>query len=205
MMLAPCPCLQETAGDISKNLAQEVESLKQALQRRGDDISYTEFVKLQRQVEALQEAAGSSGAAVQQLYDKELVRLREGLEGLQRHVGGMSGVRDVDQVFGGQLAELKAEVEAIKFTLEQRARWAAGRDAIPDAALHAEHTVRFTMMVMMALVCCAALCVDLLPEGCAACTTAHPLLAAKQVGQQVEAGCLATGCCDAATSSPSTL
>lgn len=115
-------CLQETAGDISKNVAHEVESLKQALQRRGDDISYTEFVKLQRQVEALQEAAGSSGAAVQQLYDKELVRLREGLEGLARHVGGMSGVRDVDQVFGGQLAELKAEVEAIKLTLEQRAR-----------------------------------------------------------------------------------
>lgn len=96
--------------------------MKQALQRRGDDISFTEFVKLQREVEALQEAAGSSGAAVAQLYDKELVRLREGLEALQHHVGGMSGVRDVDQVFGGQLSELKAEIDAIKFTLEQRAR-----------------------------------------------------------------------------------
>ncbi len=96
--------------------------MKQALQHRGDDVSFTEFVKLQRQVEALQEQAGSSGAAVQQLYDRELVRLREGLEALQRHVGGMSGVRDVDQVFGGQLSEVKAEIEAIKFSLEQRSR-----------------------------------------------------------------------------------
>lgn len=60
-------------------------------------------------------------------------------------------------------------------------------------------------MMMMVLRFCAASCIDLLHEGCAACSTAHPLLVVMQVVRQVNAACTAAGCCDAATPSPSTL
>jgi hypothetical protein len=68
-----------------------VALLRALLQRRGEDISFAEFAKVQRQLEALQQQVVSGGVALQQIRERELGKLREALEALQQQVGARSG------------------------------------------------------------------------------------------------------------------